>query len=110
MAGSTLREVEVDEDELDEYCPSCASRLYELNEGKVCGRCSVVYKLRKAEKVYEAWRLHIPKTELEKSPLLLVVLENFPYFVPARFSVEVEGHSCSIYRIDESGREWTRTR
>ena len=53
-----LREVEVDEDEVDEYCPSCASRLYKLDEGKVCGRCSLVYKLRKTE-VIEAWKLYI---------------------------------------------------
>ena len=46
---TTLREVELDEYELDEYCPSCASKLYESDEGKVCGRCCLVYKIKKAE-------------------------------------------------------------
>jgi len=100
----TLREVEVDEGELEGYCPSCASRLYEVDEGKVCGKCCLVYKPRNTE-VIEAWRLYIPRPNIGESSLLVVILENFPYFIPARFSAKIKGYRCSVYRIDESGRK-----
>jgi len=90
------------EDELGKLCPLCGGDLKETMEGYVCHRCAILFKVKKRPvadvEEEEAWVLKIPEEVVRDPGIKIVVLQDYPYNLPATFTIKCEGFEATVYR------------
>ena len=90
------------EDELGKLCPLCGGELKETMEGRACYRCKILYKIKRRPvadvEEEEAWVLRIPEEVVRDPGVKVIVLKDYPYNLPATFTIKCEGFEATIYR------------
>jgi len=92
----------VEEGEIGRLCPLCGAELTKTMEGAVCYSCKVIYKIKRVPvaslEEEEAWALKIPEEVVRDPGVKLVILRDYPYNLPASFTVKCEGFEATVYR------------
>ena len=92
----------VEEGEIGRLCPLCGEELSKSMEGLICRSCDIIYKIKKVPianvEEEEAWVLKIPEEVVKDPGVKVVVLKDYPYNLPATFTIKCEGFEATVYR------------